>query len=401
MKKKNLILTQLASCILCTSVLASCHADGRENRAIENSNPVEVVAVADKTETNNKQKIKIALLLDTSNSMDGLIEQAKSQLWSIVNELAAAKHEEGRPSLEISLYEYGNDGLSARTGHIRQVLPFTEDLDDISEKLFELRTNGGQEYCGYVINTSLTDLTWSDNADDLQMVFIAGNEPFNQGSVSFKESCLKAKNKGITVNTIFCGDFQNGISTYWKEGADITGGNYMNIDHNQKTVYIQSPYDQQINQLNIYLNQTYIGYGRQGVVKKEKQQAEDAKAGSYSEANSVKRAVSKSSHFYKNSSWDLVDASEEEDFELAEVKDETLPEEMKGMSLEEKEKYIEEKKAERAKIKKEINELNKKREAYVAEKKKETATEGEAALDDAMIKSIKDQAAKKKLKFEK
>ncbi|MCK7528196.1 MAG: hypothetical protein MZV64_66800 [Ignavibacteriales bacterium] len=35
--------------------------------------------------------IQLALLLDTSNSMDGLIDQAKSQLWKIVNELATSK----------------------------------------------------------------------------------------------------------------------------------------------------------------------------------------------------------------------------------------------------------------------------------------------------------------------
>src|SRR5690242_13523945 len=61
-----------------------------------------------------KQSIMLALLLDTSNSMDGLIEQAKSQLWKIVNELAAAKCDDGsRPEIRIALYEYGNDGLSS------------------------------------------------------------------------------------------------------------------------------------------------------------------------------------------------------------------------------------------------------------------------------------------------
>ena len=38
-----------------------------------------------------KAKIQVALLLDTSNSMDGLIDQAKSQLWKMVNELATTK----------------------------------------------------------------------------------------------------------------------------------------------------------------------------------------------------------------------------------------------------------------------------------------------------------------------
>ena len=64
------------------------------------------------------QTIMLALLLDTSNSMDGLIDQAKSQLWKIVNEVAAAKTGDGKqPNIKIALYEYGNDGLSSDEGY--------------------------------------------------------------------------------------------------------------------------------------------------------------------------------------------------------------------------------------------------------------------------------------------
>jgi len=105
-----------------------------------------------------EQSIMIALLLDTSNSMDGLIDQAKSQLWRIVNELTSAKCKDGaRPSVKIALYEYGNDNLSIRNGYVRLVNPLTSDLDLISEKLFSLTTNGGSEYCGYVIRQSLRE----------------------------------------------------------------------------------------------------------------------------------------------------------------------------------------------------------------------------------------------------
>ena len=51
------------------------------------------------------------MLLGTSNSKDGLINQAKTQLWEIVNELSFAKCVTGQPDLCIALYEYGNDGL--------------------------------------------------------------------------------------------------------------------------------------------------------------------------------------------------------------------------------------------------------------------------------------------------
>ena len=66
-------------------------------------------------------KIQMALLLDTSNSMDGMIEQAKSQLWKMVNELATATRDGKTPDIEIALYEYGNDNLSIKGNYIRPV----------------------------------------------------------------------------------------------------------------------------------------------------------------------------------------------------------------------------------------------------------------------------------------
>ncbi len=103
----------------------------------------------------SNQYIKVAILLDTSNSMDGLIDQAKAQLWEIVNELSYAKCKSKRPNLQIALYEYGNDGLSSYNGYIRKIVAFTDDLDDVSKELFSLTTNGGSEYCGAVIQSSL------------------------------------------------------------------------------------------------------------------------------------------------------------------------------------------------------------------------------------------------------
>ena len=183
----------------------------------------------------NQQFIKVALLLDTSNSMDGLIDQARAQLWGIVNELSYAKCGTSKPNLEIALYEYGNDHLNNREGFIRQKLNFSNDLDEISKQSFSLTTNGGNEYCSQVINTSINQLNWGKNEDDLKLIFIAGNEPFSQGKISYKNAAKLACKNDVSVNTIFCGDYEQGIATYWKDGADLGGGNYMTINHNQAT----------------------------------------------------------------------------------------------------------------------------------------------------------------------
>lgn len=346
-----------------------------------------------------KQKIMLALLLDTSNSMDGLIDQAKSQLWKIVNELAHAKCGDGtQPDIEIALYEYGNSGLPVTSGYIRQVSPLTTDLDVVSEKLFALRTNGGDEYCGQVIKTSLNELAWSGSAEDLKMIFIAGNEPFDQGHVPFSQACALAKDKGVVVNTIFCGNLNEGIATFWKKGADLTSGNYMSINQDQQTVYVATPFDDQIDAMNDKLNSTYVYYGKDGESKKMRQAHQDSNAESYSKSNKVERAVSKSSHAYKNSSWDLVDAAKDDEKVITQAKEEELPKEMRGMSAEQRKAYVKTKTLEREKIQKDIATLNKQRMDYIA--KQTPAKDKEKMLDAAMINAVKQQAKVKNLKFE-
>lgn len=340
----------------------------------------------------NKQFIKVALLLDTSNSMDGLIDQAKAQLWDIVNELSYAKCGTNKPHLEIALYEYGNDRLPSTEGYIRQVLAFSNDLDEISKELFSLTTNGGEEYCGQVIQTSLNQLNWGKNPDDLKLIFIAGNEPFTQGKINYKDVSVNAKEKGITINTIFCGDYNQGISTSWKDGAALTNGDYMAINQNKTTVHIVSPYDDEILILNQKLNKTYVIYGKIGKQKMALQAEQDSNAQGYSKANAVSRTVSKSSHLYKNETWDLVDAVELKEVSVETLKDDALPEELKGKSAAEIKKYVSEKKKEREQIQNKIQELNAKRKVYISEQKTDTKN----GLENAMTNAIKEQAKKKK-----
>ena len=363
----------------------SCNANNKSKKAD--------VALAETEEhETNKQFIKVALLLDTSNSMDGLIDQAKAQLWDIVNELSYAKCGDEKPNLEIALYEYGNDNLNSREGYIRQVLAFSNDLDEISKQLFSLTTNGGNEYCGYVIETSLNQLNWGKNQDDLKLIFIAGNEPFTQGQISYKEAAKHAHKNDVTVNTIFCGDYEQGISTYWKDGADLAHGDYMAINHNKATTYVATPYDDQILKLNQKLNKTYVAYGRAGESKIMQQAQEDTNAMGYSSANAVSRTISKSSHLYKNSTWDLVDAEKEKDFKYEELDDEDLPKELQGKNESEIKAYVAKKRKERETIQNDIQTLNEKRRKYIAEQENDT----DNRLENAMIKSIKTQAKEKK-----
>jgi hypothetical protein len=345
------------------------------------------------------RKIQLVILFDTSNSMDGLIDQAKSRIWAIVNESSGLKYEGLSPNLEIAMYDYGNSTLSAESHFIRQQIPFTTDLDLISEKLFALRTNGGSEFCGAVIQKSLLDLNWSSDPRDLKMIYIAGNEPFTQGPVDYRKACELAVSKGIFINTIHCGSYEQGVRDDWKNGATCSKGDYFHISSDERVQHIPTPYDDDINRLNLELNKTYLWYGQKGLEKGAKQKLEDSNALSQGVTVAAERSMVKSKSIYNNASYDLVDAFKADSTVVEKLKESELPDELKNKSKAEQEQYVEQKQKERQEIQQKIQKLAVEREKFIqAEKSKQNSTKGKDDFGTAVSKSIKEKS--KNLGFE-
>lgn len=338
--------------------------------------------------SDESRKIQIAILFDTSGSMEGLIEQAKSTIWKIVN-IASKMSDKGKaPQLEIALYDYGNDEIKT-PNWIRKRTDLIADLDSISGQLFSLRTNGGSEYCAAVIESSINDLKWSTNPNDLRLVYIAGNEPFNQGPIDYKKILKIAATKDIIVNTIYCGPYDQGVKEFWYDGALQTQGSYFNINSNEEIKHIDTPYDKEIITANDSLNKTYVGYGKTGVYRASKQAEEDQNASSKGYAVMSERAEAKSKSNYKNANWDLVDGIEQGNVKLDSIHAEDLPAELKGKSKEEQTKYLDGKKADRTKYQNKIGELSKKREEYITEEmKKINESEAKKDLGSAIVESL-------------
>ena len=347
----------------------------------------------------NKPKIQLAILLDTSSSMNGLINQARNQLWQVVNEFSKAEKNGVKPILEVAVYEYGNSSLSSRSGYIRKVTGLTTELDGVSEALFSLTTGGGSEYCGYVIKTAVSQLSWSKNEGDIKAIFIAGNEPFTQGPVYFGEAIALAKNKGIVINTIHAGNVHQGANSGWKDGALLSGGEYMSINHNHKISHYNAPQDDEILRLNQQLNHTYIPYGAHGNARHERQKAQDRNSAKISAGLLSKRARAKASAMYDNSRWDLVDAITTGKFKLENVSESELPETLRKMTKEKRTAYIKEKVDARIKIKEKIVSLTKKRDKFVAKKRKAEAKPSVATMNEAVTSAIQKQGKSKNYKF--
>ncbi len=340
------------------------------------------------------EKIQIALLLDTSNSMDGLIDQARTQLWKVVNTFTEARRNGVAPVVEVALFEYGNNSLDAANGYIRLVEPLGRDLDQLSGDLFALRTNGGEEYCGAVIRRALGDLKWDDSAATYKAIFIAGNEPFTQGDTGAKQACRDALSKHVVVNTIHCGSREAGVAGSWNDGAALAGGKFMVIDQDRAVAHIDAPQDAEISRLSQELNKTYIGYGANWKASAANQSRADHDASANAAAGAdVQRAIAKASSNYSNTTWDLVDAMRAKTVDPATIPASELPDSWREIAPEDRAAHIEEAAKERDALQAKIVALNKEREAVVAAEVAKQPSTGGQTLDQALAAAAREQAA--------
>ena len=380
---------QLASAILLS---AACGAFASDDLAKPVAPPLTPAPPAVE-----RPHVDLAICLDISGSMDGLIDSDKARLWSIVNDLATAKPV---PELRVALLTYGCDAYDPASGWVVVDSGLTEDLDLISQKLFALKTNGGTELVGRVVDKAARTLAWSSDSNALKVIVVAGNEGADQDTeIKYQVASKTAIERGILVNSIFCGAPTDPIAVAWGDVARLADGKFLCIDQSQGALVAETPFDKELAELSATINTTYLACGTAGREAARNQTEQDSNAAGLGGGVAAQRAVSKGSAVYDNRQWDLVDGCKEGVMKLEEIKDADLPEEMRGKTLEEKKAIVAGKQVEREKISKQVQALQVKREAFVAEAARKQASTQGASLDDALKQAIRDQATAKGMQF--
>jgi len=353
-------------------------------------------AAAHAEEAKEPRVIDLAICLDTSGSMNGLLDAARTKIWSIVNDLALAKP---LPRLRVAFLTFGNNGHTAESGWVRVHSDLTEDLDLISQEMFAQTTNGGDEYVGRVLQRAMEGLKWDASKSALKLVIVAGNESAEQDPVvNVRDVCRSLIGKGIMVNSIYCGPATDSLAPAWKEVATLADGHFASIDQDRGTVTVATPFDTKLAALSTALNATYVPYGAQGDAGWARQTAQDKKAEEAAPAAAAERAACKVGAFYQ-CNWCLVDVTREGKVKLAEVKKEDLPEALRGKSLAEIQAHLDEKYAERCKIQADIAGLQKERALFIEAELAKTQQKDDKAFDRAVRDAIRAQATRKGYAF--
>jgi hypothetical protein len=341
------------------------------------------------------RKVDLVIALDTSSSMNGLIDSARAKLWDAVNLLAHAKP---TPSLRVGIISYGNDGYDARSGWVRKDADLTGSLDDVYAKLFALSTSGGSEYVARAVHDATQKMAWDQDPRTLKIIFVAGNEPANQDPlIPVEQALAEARQHGIFVNAIYCGGENAVEASGWAQVASLGKGQFAAIDQNHM-VAIAAPQDAELARLSGELSSTYVGYGSGGAAREAQQATVDKSAAATGATVAASRAAAKASTLYRNDEWDLVDARAHHAKNVRTMSAAELPAPVAAMPPAAREQFLDGKAKQREALQKRIQELSSQRDSYIATERKKRKP-GAKGFDDAVNATIQTEAEGAGLRF--
>ena len=343
--------------------------------------------------------IDVVFVLDTTGSMGGLIEGAKQKIWTIANEIAQTQP---TPKIRMGLVGYRDRG----DDYVTQETMLTEDLDEVYSALMEFEARGGgdtPESVNEALFNAVVRCDWSEDENALKIVYLVGDAPPKmnyQDDIKYHASCRIAKEKGVLINTIQCGN-QSDTRPIWNEIAQLANGTYAAIKQDGGVQRISTPYDDEIHEVDQRIRATMIDYGDTTVMQAQVLKRSSARMLS---ADSSKEAVAdRAMYNYSDAGsktlyglQELVNDYEQGKVKLEEIEKEHLPEKYQELSVDELREVVVTNLKTRQELRKVMDDLANHRAQYLIN---ERAKLGQDGFDRQVVESLRVQAAEKGIKL--
>jgi Mg-chelatase subunit ChlD len=335
-----------------------------------------------KAVSENKPRIEVCFVLDTTSSMTGLIEGAKQKIWSIANQFVSAKP---APELKFGLVAFRDRGDE----YVVRTHALTDDIDTVYAKLREFRAEGGGDIPESVnegLDAAVRQMKWSTDDRTLKIIFLVGDAPPHMDYADgpkYQDTCREALRRGIVINTVQCGNMPE-TTAFWKEIAKLGEGEYLAIAQDGGMTASSTPMDEKLAELNRRLGATLVPYGEakeRDAVRRKQALAEAAPAAAASDRLSFNAATGKT----VQGGGELLDELTAGRIKPGDVEASKLPSEIAKLPAEERQARLDTLKKERAEVQNEITQLTQERAAFIAKEQSRLAAEGNADAFDAKV----------------
>jgi Mg-chelatase subunit ChlD len=350
------------------------------------------------------RRIQVVFALDATGSMSGLIAAAKEKIWSIASSLSQTKD---GVQIEMGLVFYRDRGDEFVTKQVQ----LSANLDDVYRELMSISANGGgdsPESVNQGLWEAIDKMSWTDGKDAYKAIFLVGDQPPHmdyQQDVPYTESCKRAQQKDIVINTILMGG-DGSAKKIWQEIAACAQGSFFQMDMDVNNVEVSTPYDAQISKISDQLENERMYYGDADARKKQKDKVEKANYITANSSDEVKSrraeyniSASGSTAFYGDK--ELVHDYEKGLVDLAKLKPEELPEKLRNKTLAEQKAILDLAVAQRKEYLTQLKALSAQRQEYLdKELGRMDVDKVENSFNNQVFKSVQQQAGAKSIQIE-
>lgn len=382
--RQRLVTYGIPTAALATIALAAGLSPWARPNTEEPPAPVATIPDPDPVAPGTRQ-VDVVFAVDTTGSMGGLLDGAKRTVWSIANHI---RKTDANASVRIGLVAYRDVG----DDYVTKDFALTSDLDAVFAELSSYQAQGGgdtPENVDAALDVTLHKMQWRDGAKKL--VFLVGDAPpASRGEVpTFDVLAREAGARNIIINTIRAGhDGETAVA--FQQIASLGKGSFSSIQQDGGVQRIATPYDAKLAELSARIDATSIIAGDEGV-RREYARKMSAVAAAAPEAAADRAA------YYAGmpgggkggrSKEDIVDGVATGAVSLDSIGEAELPAEYRGMNKAALKAEVEKRATEREAAQKEIAELAKKRDEFLAAEAKNA---GEGGFDAKVKQALEMQ----------
>ena len=338
--------------------------------------------------------IELLFVLDTTGSMGGMLEGAKTKIWGIVNDVLQQQGNAG-VTIRVGLVAYRDQG----DAYVTRITPLTDNLDAVYAQLMSFKAQGGGDGPEDV-RSAMADAVrvggWSaPGPRTSQVMFLVGDAPPHddyRNTPATDVSARQAAGRGIIVNTIQCGS-DTDTTQAWRGIAQYGGGEFFAIAQDGGVEVMVTPYDLPLARLGEQIGGTYMAYGASDkrIARQSAQVAmESSVAAAAPPAAKAERALNKALNDKAYDDSDLVQKAANGKLTLPQIAEAELPDALRQLAPAQRQAALNLAVAERKALQGKIVALSKQREQYLAEQRSK-GTGGRAGFDVAVSAALKRQ----------
>lgn len=184
--------------------------------------------IARNEQSQQRTKVDVLFLLDTTGSMGDEIDQLKGTIRTVADRLTSLP---SSPDLRLGMTKYRDIG----DVYLTQTTDFTSNINAFSQSLNDVKADGGgdtPEAVDEALASALSEPTW--RSDSIQLIFLvadAGPHIDRQVQQPYTTSMRKAAARGIKIFPVASSNTDDAAEFVFRQLAEFTGARFVFLSY--------------------------------------------------------------------------------------------------------------------------------------------------------------------------